>query len=71
MRGADIGRLDCRPRRVVVQEREVAQHLVEAEGQVPADVLKHEHVGPQDADSGGDVRPEVTVVAHTLSPSRV
>ena len=50
------------PPHVVAELVQVAQHLVVAEGQVPADVLEYAQRGTQCGDTLRDVWPQVAVV---------
>ena len=67
MAGAEVGCLDEHPLDVVAELVEVADDLIEAEGQVPPDVLKHDHWGAKDRDGVADVGPEVPIVILTQS----
>ena len=67
MSGAHVGGAQGDPAHAVAELLQVAQHLVVAEGQVPADVLKHSQAGPQDRHAVSDVGPQVAVVVHTLA----
>ena len=69
MAGAEVGCLDEHPLDVVAELVEVADDLIEAEGQVPPDVLEHDHWGAKDRDGVADVGPEVPIVILTQSSS--
>ena len=62
MAGADVGCSDQDPLDVVAELVEVSHHLVEAQGEVSSDVLKHDHWGAKDRDGVADVGPEVSLV---------
>ena len=48
---------------------EVADDLIEAEGQVTPDVLEHDHGGAKDRDGVADVGPEVSLVLLPQTPA--
>ena len=67
MAGAEVGCLDEHPLDVVAELVEVADDLIEAEGQMPPDVLEHDHWWAKDRDGVADVGPEVSLVLLTQS----
>lgn len=62
MAGANVGCADNAPLDVVAELVEVADDLIKAETQMPADVLKHGELGPHDGERVTHVGPEVPVV---------
>lgn len=71
MGSADVGRTEHLPLRIEPEVGQVAEHSPESEGQVPADVLKHDPAGCQHVDPGGDSGPEVAGVIGTLPEAGV
>ena len=68
MAGAEVGCLDEHPLDVVAELVQVADDLIEAEGQMPPDVLEHDHWGAKDRDGVADVGPEVSLVLLPQTP---
>ena len=62
MAGADVGCSDQDPLDVVAELVQVAHHLVEAEGQVAADILEQHEGGAQNGQRVGHIGPEVALV---------
>lgn len=69
MAGTDVGCADEAPLNVVAKLVEVADDLIKAEGQVPADVLKHDEPGPHNGERVTHVGPEVPVVVLPHAPA--
>ena len=69
MAGAEVGCLDERPLNVVAELVEVADDLIEAEAEMPPDVLEHGHWGAKGRDGVADVGPEVSLVLLPQTPA--
>ena len=57
MRCADISSAENHPTDIVAEDFEIADDLVEPEGEVPANVLADEQTGAQGAEGVDDERP--------------
>lgn len=62
VRGAYVGCLEAVPVDVVTELLKVANDLIEAQGEMPADVLEHAQGGADDRDSVGDDGPQVALI---------
>lgn len=62
VRGADVGCLEAVPVDVVAELLKVANDLIEAQGEVPADVLEHAQGGADDRNGVGDDGPQVALI---------
>ena len=69
MAGADVGCSDQDPLDVVAELVEVADDLIEAEAEVPSDVLEYDEGGAKNGQCVGHVGPEVSLVLLPQTPA--